>query len=92
MGFSGLAQYAINDTRSIGSLAAALGRETATAVLWYTPAASQRYIRRISPFVVDQLLDAAPIAQINIRETENYTGKRLVDMANTKINTLTPDR
>jgi len=41
---------------------------------------------------VSQLLDAASNAQINIQETGNYTRKRLIDMANAEINTLTPDR
>jgi hypothetical protein len=39
-----------------------------------------------------QLLDTGVIAQINTKKTGNYARKRLIDMANADINTLTPDR
>jgi len=38
------------------------------------------------------LLDATAGIQINIKETGNYACKRLLDMTNVEINTLTQDR
>jgi hypothetical protein len=58
----------------------------------HTPAERQRCNRPISPLPMRQLLDTGVIAQINTKKTGNYARKRLIDMANADINTLTPDR
>ena len=70
----------------------ALGRETATAALVHTPAERQRCNRPISPLRRAPHLDAATGVQINMQKTGDYARKRLVDMTNAEINTLTPDR
>jgi len=68
-----------------------LGSETATAALVHTPAERQRCNRPISPLRRAPRPDGAKGVEINTKETGNYARKRLIDMINAEINTLTPD-